>query len=388
MNGLYSEASDKYKELNADVIVANEAQDRLNNAMASVGGAMEPFVTKGKELLAEVLDRLTPAIDWVASKGLPWVSEAISNTVNWFNNLTGKVSDTGLTFDSAMAWIKDAFQKMVNVLQEVWTLYGEPIWELIKQNVGLVADYFKERMPQIQEFVQTCFADIETIWNENLKPALQALGDFITNVLAPAFKWVFQNVITPVADAAFRNIGLLWSGTLKPVLTSMIDFISNVFSGNFSGAFQNVLDAVAAVWDGIKTVIKTPINAAIGLINTFIGSINGIKIPDWVPGMGGTGVLNIPTVPYLYKGGVLERGQVGILEGSGAEAVVPLENNKRWTRAVAQDMNSALGGANGQTAQLLRELVALQEQTLRILAAGQTIVLNEREVARTVRSYA
>jgi phage-related protein len=180
----------------------------------------------------------------------------------------------------------------------------------------------------------------------------------------------------------------MWSGTLKPVLTDMCDFISGVFSGNFTKAWQGVVTAVGGVWEGIKTVIKTPINAAIELINKFIRSINGIEIPDWVPGMGGTGILNIPLIPQLYKGGVLERGQVGLLEGSGAEAVVPLENNKRWTRAVAQDMDSALGGANGQTAQLLRELVALQEQTLRILAAGQTIVLNDREVARTVRSYA
>lgn len=388
MNGLYSEASDKYKELNADVIAANNAQDKLNNAMAKIGGAMEPFVTKGKELLAEVLNRLTPALDWVAAKGLPWVSDAISDTVEWFKKMTSKVSDTGLTFDSAMTWIKKAFSVAMTYINDYWELCGRPVWDLIKQNVGLIADYFQERMPQIQEFVQTCFTDIETIWNENLKPALKALGDFITNVLAPAFKWVFQNVITPVADAAFHGISLLWSGTLKPVLEGMCDFVSGVFSGNFTKAWEGIVTAVGGVWEGLKTVIKTPINAAINLINKFIRSINGIEIPDWVPGVGGTGVFNIPEVPRLYAGGVLERGQVGLLEGSGAEAVVPLENNKKWTRAVARDMDSALGGANGQTAQLLRELVDLQERTLRILAAGQTIVLNDREVARTVRSYA
>jgi hypothetical protein len=166
----------------------------------------------------------------------------------------------------------------------------------------------------------------------------------------------------------------------------MCDFITNVFSGNFSAAFQNVLDAVGAVWEGIKTVIKTPINAAIDLINKFIRSINGIKIPDWVPGMGGTGILNIPTIPHLYSGAVLERGQVGLLEGSGAEAVVPLHNNKKWISAVADDMSGALGG--GETVALLEELIDLQRRTIRLLAAGQTIVLNERELGRTVRSYA
>ena len=386
MNGLYSESAEKYKELNADVIDANEAQDRLNKSMADVGGALEPFVTKGKILIAEVMERLVPILEWVASTVLPWVSNAISGVVGWIGQMSGKISDTGLTFDGVMTWIKDAFQKAVDFLKETWDLVGAPIWELIQQNVGLVADYFKERMPQIQEFVQTCFTDIQNLWTNNLKPAFKAIGDFISNVLAPTFKWVFENVITPVADAAFKGIGRLWDNSLKPILESMIDFIKNVFSGNFAGAWQNVLDAFAAVWEGIKEIIRTPINAAIGLINKFIGSINGLKIPDWVPELGGTGLLNIPTIPELYDGGVLKRGQVGLLEGRGDEAVVPLHNNQKWINAVADDMDGALGG--GQTESLLRELVELQMRTIRLLAAGQTIVLNDREVARTVRTYA
>lgn len=47
-------------------------------------------------------------------------------------------------------------------------------------------------------------------------------------------------------------------------------------------------------------------------------------------------------MPRLYKGGVLEKGQVGLLEGSGAEAVVPLEKNKHWIRAVANEMKEQI----------------------------------------------
>lgn len=386
LNGLYDEASEKYQEINADVIAANKAQDKLNGAMAAVGGALEPFVTKGKELLAEVLERLTPALEWLGSTALPWVSNAVSGVVGWFGELTGKLSDSGFTFQTVMDVIKVWFEQTMENAKMIWETVGQPVWDYIKQAVQLVADYFKQRMPQIQEFVQTCFTDIQNLWANNLQPALKAIGDFISNVLAPTFKWVFENVITPVADAAFKGIGNLWSNSLKPILEAMIDFIKNVFSGNFAGAWQNVLDAFDAVWQGIVEVVKYPINAAIGLINKFIESINGLKIPDWVPGMGGTGILNISKIPLLAEGGVLERGQVGLLEGSGAEAVVPLEHNKRWISAVADDMAGAMGG--GQTEALLRELIDLQRRTMRLIAAGQTIVLNDREVARTVRTYA
>lgn len=59
--------------------------------------------------------------------------------------------------------------------------------------------------------------------------------------------------------------------------------------------------------------------------------------------IGSFGKVNLPR---LYKGGVLKKGQVGILEGSGAEAVVPLEKNKEWIKAVANDMKEQLRNNN------------------------------------------
>ena len=65
---------------------------------------------------------------------------------------------------------------------------------------------------------------------------------------------------------------------------------------------------------------------------------------------------NIDTIPLLAKGGVLKRGQMGLLEGDGAEAVVPLERNKQWIKAVANDLLNELsqiginsGGNNNLT---------------------------------------
>ena len=37
------------------------------------------------------------------------------------------------------------------------------------------------------------------------------------------------------------------------------------------------------------------------MVNGFIGGLNNIKIPSWVPGIGGVGI-NIPLIPRLKKG--------------------------------------------------------------------------------------
>lgn len=55
LNGAYSEAADTYKQMNGEALAANAAQDKLNASMATLGGMVEPIVTNGKQLVADVL---------------------------------------------------------------------------------------------------------------------------------------------------------------------------------------------------------------------------------------------------------------------------------------------------------------------------------------------
>ena len=367
LNGLYTDAADKYREVNGEVIAANEAQDKLNSAMAGIGAAVEPFVTAGKVLVSEVLVSLTPLLTNLGSFVIPLVTGAISTVSGWVSDLTGRLSNSGITFGGVMDTVKNLFQQAMAVIQTIWNTVGQPVWNLIVQNVNLVKDLFLRNMPAIKEFVRQAFTDIQNIWQNNLQPALQAIGNFIQNVLAPAFKFVFNTVIAPVVENAFNTIKNLWNGSLKPILQGILDFVTGVFTLNFSKAFSGLVKAVGGIFDGLITAVKTPINAVISVVNGFIKGLNKLKVPDWVPGVGGKGI-NIPTIPRLEQGGVLERGQVGLLEGNGAEAVVPLHQNKAWISAVAQDMNTAIGGSSG--AQVVAILTDILDELAEIAQMG------------------
>lgn len=346
LNGLYTDAADKYREVNGAIIDANTAQDSLNNAMAGIGAAVEPFLSFGKQLLADVLEKFTPIMASLAETTIPLLTSAISTVAGWFDSLKSKLSDSGITFSSIMTGAQTLFSGAMTVIKTIWDSVGKPVWDLIMQVVGQVYGLFQQHMPAIKAFVSQAFNDIKQIWEQNLKPALDAVGNFIKNVLAPAFKFVFDTVIAPVVEAAFSGIVDLWNNSLKPGLQSILDFVTKVFSGDFSGAFSSLVDAVGSIWNGLEGIIKAPLNAVIGIVNSFIGKINRLEIPEWVPGIGGKG-LDIPKIPTLETGGVLERGQVGLLEGNGAEAVVPLHQNKAWISKVAEDMDTAIGGASG-----------------------------------------
>lgn len=367
LNGLYTDAADKYREVNGEVIAANEAQDKLNSAMAGIGAAVEPFVTAGKVLVSEVLVSLTPLLTNLGSFVIPLVTGAISTVSGWVSDLTGRLSNSGITFGGVMDTVKNLFQQAMAVIQTIWNTVGQPVWNLIVQNVNLVKDLFLRNMPAIKEFVRQAFTDIQNIWQNNLQPALQAIGNFIQNVLAPAFKFVFNTVIAPVVENAFNTIKNLWNGSLKPILQGILDFVTGVFTLNFSKAFSGLVKAVGGIFNGLITAVKTPINAVISVVNGFIKGLNKLKVPDWVPGVGGKGI-NIPTIPRLEQGGVLERGQVGLLEGNGAEAVVPLHQNKAWISAVAQDMDSAIGGSSG--AQVVAILTDILDELAEIAQMG------------------
>jgi hypothetical protein len=111
----------------------------------------------------------------------------------------------------------------------------------------------------------------------------------------------------------------------------------NIFRGAVQGiknAFNGVREFFSNLFNTIANIVKAPINFIIRGINAFIGALNRIQIPNWVPVVGGKG-LNFPKIPELAKGGVLAKGQMGFLEGTGAEAVVPLEKNTEWISKVA-----------------------------------------------------
>ena len=76
--GLYGEASAAYKETNADVIAANQANDAWTQSLAGVGAAVEPLITSVKSTGAAILSDLVPALSEFGSAAAPLVDSVMS----------------------------------------------------------------------------------------------------------------------------------------------------------------------------------------------------------------------------------------------------------------------------------------------------------------------
>lgn len=274
-------------------------------------------------------------------------------------------------------------------------------------------------LPPIVQIVQTLLPPLLKLLVpilDLLKPILdllQPILDLVVGILSPLAELI-SGLLTPLItivtkvieialvplQAQFTMLSGLLSGTvnaaielimnrvntIKGVFSGLIQFITGVFTGDWKKAWGGIEKIFSSVFEGLKNSFKIPINFIIDGINAFIRGLNKLKIPDWVPGVGGLS-LNIATIPKLEQGAVLEKGQTGFLEGNGAEAVVPLHQNKKWISAVAQDM--AQNGIGGSSDEMLDAFIAFVAALPDILAEafGNTkISVNNREFARLVKA--
>ena len=222
--------------------------------------------------------------------------------------------------------IKPVLDNLVIILLDVWNNGIKPLWDNWVAFVGAIVSRMAELWNNIKPIVDWFIAVFGPVLSNIINSVANAFGSAIKTIINVAGSWLKN--ITSVVDGIMRT------------LNGIITFIKGVFTGNWKMAWQGVVDIFGGIFSTLGGLVSAPINAVIGLINGAIGAINSISvdIPKWVPVFGGKHFgLSIPRIPYLEKGGVLKKGQVGLLEGNGAEAVVPLEKNKAWIRAVTKD---------------------------------------------------
>ena len=106
------------------------------------------------------------------------------------------------------------------------------------------------------------------------------------------------------------------------------------------GAFTGIKKKVGAALGGLASIVKSPINAVISIVNKMIDSVNTLSfdIPDWVPGIGGDTIgFNIPKLNLLASGGFTEGPSIA--GEAGQEAVISFDpayrkqNISYWAKA-------------------------------------------------------
>lgn len=298
------------------------------------------------------------------------LSEALDlSAEGWKENtaLTTEAETRYGTFESKLQLVK-------NKLQDVLITVGGPLMDAFSSMIdGLqpaldvvagIANWFASLDENQQKTIMTVIALIAAVG-----PFLVIFGKTITLVanVTKAFKVLqvalsamsFNPIVAGIVGLIaafvllytkcewFRNgfntfmkgllsIGKTQIDAIKRVFHGFIDFIAGVFTGDWSRAWNGVKDIFGGVFDSFTGLAKAPLNAVISLINGVFSGLGNIKIPKWVPKIGGQS-FSMAQIPYLADGGHVLNGQaiVGeagpeLLSNSGGKTTVtPLSDEER-----------------------------------------------------------
>lgn len=181
-------------------------------------------------------------------------------------------------------------------------------------------DYLKEQVENGLKVIGDVLSTVGNFfveqWNGICDGAKKA-WDFITGLfsnLANFFGNIFSNAWTAVKNV-FSTGGQIFMG--------IVDGITN--------AFRTIVNAIIT---GINHVVAIPFNAINGFLS-FLKSIDilGIKPFDWV------GTIDVPQIPLLAQGGIVNGATTAIIGEDGQEAVLPLEHNTdNWAGLLASTL--------------------------------------------------
>ena len=263
--------------------------------------------------------------------------------INLWNNIVSFISTT-------VEKIKNFFVTLGTNITTAFSNVWSTIVKIFSPAVTWFSKLFTSVFNTLKSTIDVIIGLIKGIWTvitTVFSPLLAWVGTHITTPLTTAFTTVWNTLKTGATNA--------WNG-IKTVFSTVATFFKDTFTKAWT-AVKNVFSVGGKIFDGIKegivSMFKTIVNAIIrginrvisvpfNAINAALNTIRNVGIADMKP-FAGLPSISVPSIPELARGGILKRGQVGFLEGDGAEAVVPLEKNTQWLRAVAKQMAKELG---------------------------------------------
>ena len=353
LNGTYSKASDQYKKTNKDVMDAQKAQEKLTDAFAELGRVGEPILTAIKTKVADMVAGAIPHIESFVNKvkdAANWVKDNKDTIDQWVAAILGAGTAIG-TFLLILNWgaIMTAAANAVKVVRTAIlgmnaAMLANPIALIVAALAGLVVAFvylwnnvegFRKFWLDAWKVVKSAAIDawnaIKSAW-DGVKSYFKGIWSSITATFGNVTGWFREKFQS--AWSSIKGVFSGWGSFFGDLWTK----IKSKFGSIGSSLGKAMGDSVKSGINKVFSTIEKTINKGIGLINS------AIRLANKLPGID-VGTLSTISLPRLEKGGVLEKGQIGFLEGSGAEAVVPLENNRAWLSKVATDLNELQGNS-------------------------------------------
>ena len=384
---------------------------KVNEALKPYGGLSGVISNLGK-----VAEKVFSAIGDAIAQVIPFIQQI----VDWFNKYNTLLIPLAGIIAGVVAGLKaySIIMGVINTLQAIQNalLLANPAVLIIAAIIAAITaviaivvllynkcEWFRNLVNTIFEFIKMVIqAVIDAVvgFVQSIISFIQPLIDFVKNafilwlaifttfwetifnVVSGIAQWVWNTLLSPVINFFKNAFNTIW-GIVSPI----IEKIKNAFKtvGNaIKTVFEGVKSTIQRIFNTIANIVKTPINGIINGINKVIDKINGLKVPDWVPGLGGkspnfnripalaTGTNYVPedTLAMIHKGEAvvpkkfnpyangLDNSTIGNMQASKQNIIVNVEANfetdplgqvvrniKTFSGGAKNDYNYGMGGS-------------------------------------------
>lgn len=254
LNGLYDEAAQRYKEVNADVIAAQEAQANMNQALAELGAIAEPIMTTLKNLATDLLTSIMPFVSLIG-EGL---AGALEGSASAAGDLSAGI--TGL--------VETAVNKISEMLPFVLELLSNLVPDIITMLLGqlpTLVQFILDAIPQILDALSVAIPQIIAQIMELIPQLIQQLIAAIPQILDAAITLLMA--IVDALPTIITNLVNALPSLINAAINALLQAIPMLIQASIQ-LFLAILDAipviVEALVQNLPTIIDTIIN---GLLN-------------------------------------------------------------------------------------------------------------------------
>ena len=302
LNGLYSEAADKYKEVNADVIASQEAQANLNNTLNELGAIAEPIMTTLKTLANDLLQSITPFVSLIgegltgalegADGATDTLAEGLNGLITSFLDKIIEVAPTVIETVVALfpKLLEAVLAQLPSIIETLLTMTNEVIVALAKMlptiiptiidtvilvaetlinNVDMIidagialliglADGLIEALPRLIEKIPVIISALLTAITNNL-PKLLETGITLLVKLAAGLIQAIPQLLATIPQI------------MKSLLSAITNFLSNMASTGaklLTNLASGLVDAIPKLTAKAPTVIKKLVNSILDKVSS------------------------------------------------------------------------------------------------------------------------
>lgn len=257
LNGLYADSAETYRENNASIIDARQATLCYQDAVTSVGAAMEPLQTTMTRFKANLIEGVSPALQELSDAFMDVVTGADGAEEGIASAVTGLV-------DTVSSMASDLLPQLLEIGTQILGGIMQGLAQSTPTLMATVSDMILQLIQAVTAFLPQ-FAEA----------AVTIAGSIVTQLTAfvPQLLQAATTLLMAIVDAVPMIVN-----TLVPILPQLITAIVTALLGAVPQLLQAATTLLMAIVNALPTII-TALTAALPQILTAITDCLQTSVP-------------------------------------------------------------------------------------------------------------